>query len=718
MVASMNVYAQVVFESVATNTGASGTTTLTINNPTGTALDDLLLAVIATKESNTNITAPVGWVELYEVANGNHTDLATFWKVADASDVSATDFDFGLASDKEVAGAVLRYSGVDTSSPIDISSAVSGGGKTNSPISPDVTTTVDDALVVRIFSQKDNKKDVTPPSGTVERVDLNNNDKITIGVADATQAVAGATGTAAFTGNDNKEWVGATVALAPLPKPVLTIDKDTTTVGDVSVSETAAYTIVVTNTDTVNNLSGLGVSVSDTLATGFTYASGSVGFSGCADVTVDSEPTSGDSVLSWGTWDMEENCVITLTFTVNVDGDAVLGINNNATSASGSNFDTVTDDGTDIDEDVNVTCTVNSFYNSASVTLNETDPDLTNNTDDVCTAILVHPDYGDGPISYGIASHVHSTNLYIGDDSADGEPASNFSADADGDSTDRANDEGGVTFTSSPGADHAEVTAIVPVTNDTGGDAFICAWMDIWAANGSVDGVFDDPADAQESGVICQTVPDNGGVAVDYNFVWDDLENTSGTTFLRFRVCTTEAECNTPTGAATNGEVEDYQLVYDFTPTAVTIGSITLNSVAVVDFLQQITTEQNRDEQLRALLASWDSSAAEDLSSADVLTALLNFLDPDGDGRVALLEWDTLEERGTIGFYAERFTGTSSWTRINDDMLPGLITAPMGGEYLLADPAAQSGKTYRYKLIEQEATGSTRVYGPFILEME
>jgi len=50
-------------------------------------------------------------------------------------------------------------------------------------------------------------------------------------------------------------------------------------------------------------------------------------------------------------------------------------------------------------------------------------------------------------------------------------------------------------------------------------------------------------------------------------------------------------------------------------------------------------------------------------------------------------------------------------------MLPGLITAPMGGEYRLVDPAARSGIAYEYQLIEQEARGATRRYGPYKLKM-
>ena len=51
-------------------------------------------------------------------------------------------------------------------------------------------------------------------------------------------------------------------------------------------------------------------------------------------------------------------------------------------------------------------------------------------------------------------------------------------------------------------------------------------------------------------------------------------------------------------------------------------------------------------------------------------------------------------------------------------MLPGLINAPLGGQYQLADPTVRSGRVYQYRLIEQEADGHTRQYGPYLLKME
>ncbi|NLI46786.1 MAG: hypothetical protein GX414_06735 [Acidobacteria bacterium] len=95
----------------------------------------------------------------------------------------------------------------------------------------------------------------------------------------------------------------------------------------------------------------------------------------------------------------------------------------------------------------------------------------------------------------------------------------------------------------------------------------------------------------------------------------------------------------------------------------------------------------------------------------------MGYLDPDGDGRVVVFRWETLEERGAIGFYADRLTD-GTWVRINAGMLPGLIASPMGAEYWLADPGASPDNDYVYRLIEVEARGTTREYGPFNLRVD
>ncbi len=478
-------------------------------------------------------------------------------------------------------------------------------------------------------------------------------------------------------------------------------------------------------------------------------------------------------------------------------------------------------------------------------------------------------DYGDAPASYGDAAHTIVSTLFIGSVSPDRESLTLDSSLADGDDGNLpTSDEEGVSFFALLGGG---VRAVVDVSNDTGGDAYICAWLDRWDGSGNGDGDFD-ASDPEDGGVICQTVADNNLVPTSATFDWGgaSLPDVAGFTYVRFRLCSTLSECNVPTSSsspgsasvtnstssaindnscfvrnfvvtedfsvddvtftvdidhtwradleltltspastsidltsdnggsadhlivvfddaagtsivgdffthsapavdrspevalsafdgenttgtwvleicddagadqgifntatlnitgintnttATDGEVEDYRIDFDFTPTAVTMGDVSLEAVKVGDFLGSMGASQMSSDQLLELLSVFSREAAQSLTSVEVdsiLASLDAYLDPDGDGRVALLIWDTLEERGTIGFFVERQQQDGSWITINNEMLPGMLTAPMGGEYMLADPGAMPGAVYRYRLIEQEATGDTRTYGPFLLEM-
>ena len=154
-------------------------------------------------------------------------------------------------------------------------------------------------------------------------------------------------------------------------------------------------------------------------------------------------------------------------------------------------------------------------------------------------------------------------------------------------------------------------------------------------------------------------------------------------------------------------------------PTAVVMGRVDLTAVYVSDFLDGIGAYESGQKDLLAILQIWDPVAANGLSDAgsrEILQALNNYLDPDGDNTVVVFRWETLEERGTIGFFAERLQ-SGVWVRINQEMLPGLIAAPMGAQYWLADPGARAGDDYQYRLIEVEARGTTREYGPFDLKV-
>lgn len=346
------------------------------------------------------------------------------------------------------------------------------------------------------------------------------------------------------------------------------------------------------------------------------------------------------------------------------------------------------------------------ILNQAAVSSATADPDLANNTSTNCTE-MASSDFGDAPSSYMDAQHTIVAGApYIGLVPGDADPGTQSDPGnaATGDDDDaEGDDEDGVTF-SSPAGGGDDIRATVVVVNPSAVAVTLCGWMDV-----NVNGDFSDVGEMQ-----CNTA-----INPSTTFSWVVSDVTTQNYYTRFRVCTVAAECNVPASMATDGEVEDHRINYS--PTAVTIGAVDLKATGAANFLAELGVGQLNAAALLKLLDTWAPEAAANLVESDreaILSELRNFLDPDGDGQVAVLAWDTLEERGTIGFYVERQQGGGVWLRINNDMLPGLITAPMGGEYFLADPGASAGQVYQYRLIEQEARGSTRTYGPFTVEMQ
>jgi uncharacterized repeat protein (TIGR01451 family) len=83
-----------------------------------------------------------------------------------------------------------------------------------------------------------------------------------------------------------------------------------------------------------------------------------------------------------------------------------------------------------------------------------------------------------------------------------------------------------------------------------------------------------------------------------------------------------------------------------------------------------------------------------------------------GGGGV-VVRWETASEVGTMGFYLYRWDGEAdAYTLINEQLLPASMAA-QGGVYELMDVGAGPGASLRYALVEVEAGGAERSYGPF-----
>ncbi|HET9768123.1 MAG TPA: C25 family cysteine peptidase [Thermoanaerobaculia bacterium] len=169
-------------------------------------------------------------------------------------------------------------------------------------------------------------------------------------------------------------------------------------------------------------------------------------------------------------------------------------------------------------------------------------------------------------------------------------------------------------------------------------------------------------------------------------------------------------------GSSETSPVASNTVTHEIVPTLATIGNVSVGEEGVTALLAGLGGDRDA---LWRLLAGWDPELASSLVDAGrpaLIRALRRWLDPDGDGRVAVLRWDTVAEVGTIGFYAERGDG-GRWTRLDERLLPAQLESPLGGQYWIADPALHGAGRVRYRLVEQEAWGTQRTYGPWRLEI-
>jgi hypothetical protein len=99
-----------------------------------------------------------------------------------------------------------------------------------------------------------------------------------------------------------------------------------------------------------------------------------------------------------------------------------------------------------------------------------------------------------------------------------------------------------------------------------------------------------------------------------------------------------------------------------------------------------------------------------------ITLAVISSFDVYEDEGDVVVEWETASEIGTVGFYLYRKDkATREYVQLNDDLLPAVLHAQQGGTYRYVDETAFSGETYKYKIVEVEASGKRRKYGPFVV---
>jgi GEVED domain/Secretion system C-terminal sorting domain len=202
-------------------------------------------------------------------------------------------------------------------------------------------------------------------------------------------------------------------------------------------------------------------------------------------------------------------------------------------------------------------------------------------------------DFGDAPASYDPVAlspavhqkHCNNDILRLGS-AWDREWSKNTSADASGDATDE-DGIGTVTILNSNGITYNHVQQIT-VTNNTGADATLGAWLDY-----NVNGIFE----PGEGRIV--TVPSTVSGTQNVTVTWSSLNIPTGTanTFLRVRLVSgsTALTTSNATGWYDDGEVEDYPVVSNNLPLTINLIDFTAN--ANTDKTVAVNWTANSDEE-------------------------------------------------------------------------------------------------------------------------
>ncbi|MEM1118939.1 MAG: SdrD B-like domain-containing protein, partial [Bacteroidota bacterium] len=217
---------------VGTSTQGTNVTSISIDQPSGTSIDDFLIAIIST-DGNTTITAPAGWSTLNQgQSTTNASTLSIFYRTA--SNAGSSSHNFTWSGGQHALGAILAYTGVDASNPFDnftISSDISTG-TSNNPTSPTKTTSEANTAIIYAYSADADYGNNTPyePSGTTgvfgNRSANSGSNGVSIGIARKDQPSAGTTGTGVFDmrNANSEEWRAVTLVLrgggCPVPSVI------------------------------------------------------------------------------------------------------------------------------------------------------------------------------------------------------------------------------------------------------------------------------------------------------------------------------------------------------------------------------------------------------------------------------------------------------------------------------------------------------------------
>jgi hypothetical protein len=203
----------------AAGTGNINGTALVVTAPAGLADGDVMLAVIGGRGSSLTCTPPAGWTSVITQIRSTVGKLFIFSKVASGESGSYT---FTLNVSSQHSGGILAFTGVNTTTPVNVSAGAQDGTSVTAHVAPDITTTVDGCMILRAAMEAVSgvNSSYTWPAPATERFDVTGTDGTVRQVTSAAtepQTTAGATGTRTGTSAQATSYASVSVALAPQP---------------------------------------------------------------------------------------------------------------------------------------------------------------------------------------------------------------------------------------------------------------------------------------------------------------------------------------------------------------------------------------------------------------------------------------------------------------------------------------------------------------------
>ena len=165
------------------------TSTLTINKPTGTVENDVMIACLVINPETIN-SVPDGWTLLYNsIINGTIAERQyTYWKLAGASEGSS--YSWGTTGNTSGRGAIISYDGCDTTTPIG-NTTDNGASNSRTPVGLSINIQRTNGVALWVCAESYTNA-IDQPSGYTERVESLG--AISIEISEEDYASTGATG--------------------------------------------------------------------------------------------------------------------------------------------------------------------------------------------------------------------------------------------------------------------------------------------------------------------------------------------------------------------------------------------------------------------------------------------------------------------------------------------------------------------------------------------